>query len=212
MYIVRHGETEWNLTQQLQGHADSPLTKNGIVQLRKVGESFKNIDFSAVFSSDSLRAKRSADIITLEKKMVITTAKLLREKNYGKYEGKNVSIFQSELKKHLERYQKLKTDKQRMSFKYPQIESDENAVARFITFLREISMASPNKNVLVVTHGGPIKLLLIHLGYATYAQFPFTVSAISNGAWVKLSSDGIDFKILETSGINKTDPSLQTRH
>lgn len=206
LYIVRHGETEWNFRQKLQGHSDSPLTKKGITELRKIGESLEKINFSAVFSSDILRAKRSADIITLEKKIVITTSKLLREKNYGKFEGREYSVFKTELKKHLDRYEKLQTDRQRMSFKYPTIENDEKTVSRFITFLREIALAYPGKNVLVVCHGGPIKLLLIHLGWATYNQLRFhesTVKPIENGALVKVSCDGVDFRVLETRGINK---------
>jgi len=212
LYIVRHGQTEWNLRRKIQGHADSPLTKEGVSNLRKLGDSLKKVQFAAVFSSDSQRAKRSADIITLEKNIAITTSKLLREKSYGKYEGIEFADFQKKLKKHLEHYQELKTDQQRMSFKYPDIESDETAVARFITFLREISIGYPGKNVLVVTHGGPIKILLIHLGFATYEQFPSTVLAIGNSALVKLSCDGVDFKILQTVGINKTDSSSTINH
>lgn len=198
----------WNLKKKIQGHTDSPLTREGIIELRKVGESLKKIRFDAVFSSDTLRAKRSADIITLEKKIVIITTKLIREKYYGRYEGLDYANFQEELKKHLAQYQELKTDQEKMAFKYPEIESDEAAVARFITFLREVSVAYAGKNVLVVTHGGPIKVLLIHLGFATYAEMATTTAAISNGAWVKLSSDGVDFKILETSGINKSQPDI----
>ena len=59
IYIVRHGETKWNVKQLMQGHKDSPLTEKGIEQAEEIKKELKNIHFYRIFSSDLLRAKRT---------------------------------------------------------------------------------------------------------------------------------------------------------
>ena len=202
VYIVRHGETEWNIKRLLQGHSDSPLTKLGKQQAKELRKKLQNINFDAVFSSDAPRAQRTAQIIMLERKLAIVTTELLREKNYGEHEGKSIEIYHQELKKHLEEYENL-SDAQKWTYKFPSIETDEEAVGRIITYIREISVAYSGQTVLLVSHGTVMRLLLIHLGFANYKQLARTPISITNGSYIKLECDGVEFKILETSGINK---------
>ena len=56
-YIVRHGQTDWNVDRIVQGHKDSELTASGRAQAKDVAEKFKEIQFDHVFSSDLLRAR-----------------------------------------------------------------------------------------------------------------------------------------------------------
>lgn len=55
-YVVRHGETEWNVARKIQGHLDSSLTENGLSQAKELGKQLQTTHFDAVFSSDLLRA------------------------------------------------------------------------------------------------------------------------------------------------------------
>lgn len=197
-YIVRHGETEWNLKQLLQGQEDSPLTQKGIQQAEELRKELSSINFDYVFSSDLLRAKRTAQIITLEKKLAIKTSQLLRERSFGKYEGKAWGSYKTELGNLFNDYNKL-SDKEKMNFKNPEIENDNQLISRFVTFLREIALSYPNKTILVVSHGGMMRALLIHLGFATYSNLP--PGAIENCSYIKLDSDGTDFFIKETKNI-----------
>ncbi len=200
-YIVRHGETVWNVQGRLQGHKNSPLTERGLKQATNVGKKLKNIDFDVVFSSDLLRTKRTAELIVLEKKMAINTTTLLRERSFGKFEGKNgTAVFRGELKKDLATFLKL-SDEQKKKFKYPTTESDEEVVSRYLTFLRETAVAYPGKKVLVVSHGGAMKALLIHLGFGTYDEL--TNKSVANTSYIELESDGVDFFIKDTVGIHK---------
>ena len=198
---MRHGETEWNVEGLLQGHSDSTLTEKGANQAKFLGEKLKNIHFDAVFSSDSIRAVKTAEIITMEKNLAVTTTKLLRERAFGKFEGKKYSVFADELKDLLKEFEAL-PDNRKKSYKFPEVESDEEIMGRFITFLRETAVAYQNKTVLVVTHGGVMRALLVHLGYGTYAQIQPT--SVKNGSYIKLESDGIDFFIKETKGVLKS--------
>ncbi len=197
-YIVRHGETEWNVKGLLQGQSDSPLTKKGIRQSNKLAKILKDIKFDAAFSSDSLRAKKSADIILLEKKITLETTELLRERSFGKWEGRGYEVYGNELRELLSEFEKL-SDEMKMKFKFPDIESDEEILVRFIRILREIALGFLGKTVLVVTHGAMMRTLLIHLGFGTYASLP--PGAIENSGFIKLRSDGVDFFIDETRGV-----------
>src|SRR3989344_5835107 len=87
-YIVRHGQTEWNTKGLLQGHGDSPLTYLGVKQAEQIRDELKSIHFDAIFSSDLLRAKRTAEIVALERKIAVKTTQALRERDFGHFEGK----------------------------------------------------------------------------------------------------------------------------
>ncbi len=205
LYLARHGETIWNRQHRIQGHQDSPLTPAGELQAKKLAQQFRKVNFSAIFTSDLLRAKRTAQIIALDKKLAIITAIALRERNFGHTEGKTDTEFDAEFKDLLTKRDRL-PDQERFKFKLaPDIESDEEVTSRLITYLREIATAYIGKNVLVVCHAGAMRALLVKLGFASYRELPGR--AITNTAYVKLRSDGIDFFVDETFGIHKQIPS-----
>lgn len=91
MYIVRHGETEWNVRKLLQGQKDSNLTEKGKEEAERLAKKFKDTPFDAIFSSDLLRAKRTAEILAVEHNLAIQTNKLLRERHFGRLEGTKIS-------------------------------------------------------------------------------------------------------------------------
>jgi len=196
IYIVRHGETDWNVARRIQGHSDIPLNAVGEQQAKELRKTFGHTSFAAVFSSDLLRAKRTAELAVLEKELVVQTTEILRERNFGSLEGKNVEEFFAleKLRSNLEKEQQLQ---HRL---VPDMENDEELISRIITFLREVAVAYVGKNVLVVSHGGIMRTLLAHLGF-TDEDHPIT--KLENTAYIKLRSDGVDFFIDETKGITK---------
>ena len=76
LYLVRHGETEWNVKKINQGQSESALTEVGIEQAKETGEKLKHIKFDAIFSSDLSRTQRTAEIIKLDRELVIKTSEL----------------------------------------------------------------------------------------------------------------------------------------
>lgn len=143
LYIVRHGETEWNVKKIIQGHADIPLNKKGETQAKELAKKLRHIKFDAIFSSDLIRAKKTAEIISLEKKLTIQTTKELRERYFGKYQGQSFAV-NNEMVKLINNLK---------MFSGPglkEIESDENIILRITTFLREIAVSYCNKTVLIV--------------------------------------------------------------
>ncbi len=202
MYLVRHGETIWNRQGKLQGHSDSDLTEEGIEKIKELAEELKEIHFDAVFSSDLLRAQRTAEIIAVERKLAVNTTHLLRERRFGKNEGKPRDVFVEENKELIKQFESL-TEKEKWKFKYSEDnESSEEMATRLLRFLREVAVTYEEKTVLVVTHGGVLRVLFMHLGS------PLAQDKIGNGAYVKLLTDGVDFFIKEVRGIT---PSQQNR-
>jgi len=201
IYLVRHGETEWNVLKMTQGQTNSELTENGIEQAKEAAKKFKDIKFDAIFSSDLTRAYRTAEIIKLDRDIIIQTSKLLRERNYGRFEGKHSDEFREILKDKILERQSV-ADHEYSSFKLaPDVETDDELVTRFIIQLREIAVAYPNKTVLVVSHGGCIRNFLTKIGYMTRKELPS--GSFKNAGYVDFFSDGVDFFIKEVIGIVK---------
>jgi broad specificity phosphatase PhoE len=201
LYLVRHGQTVWNLEKRFQGHKDSPLTKEGEDQARTLGKKLNHIDFAAVFSSDLMRAKRTAEMIILEKKLAVQTSQALRERSFGRYDGKSGLEIGKIVHEELEMLNRLSEEQARELRSRSGIETNDRLMGRFINFLREISVGFTNKNVLIVTHGGVLRTFLIHIGFGDNKALPF--NSIENTAVVKLLSDGVDFIVERTEGVNK---------
>ena len=202
LYIVRHGESDGNVRHILQGQINSSkLTENGKKQARTLGKKLSQIPFAAVFSSDLTRAKQTAQLIALERKLAVTTTKALRERNYGEFEGRPYRHYEEELKDLLAQYQTLTKEAVFTQDLGHGIELPQNMIARVFTFLREVAVGYRGKNILMVTHGSLMRYLLIHLGYATHHELP--IGAVGNTAYIKLASDGVDFFIQEVAGVKK---------
>ncbi len=197
-YIVRHGETEWNVQRRAQGHTDIPLNETGRKQAKELAEVFKDIQFDLAFSSDLLRAKETTEIIALEHSLTVQTTQLLRERRLGEHEGKYVEDFQA-----FDRLYNALTEERRKTVRSsPGAENDAEVVGRLITFIRETAVAYPDKTILIGTHSGLMRILLAHIGFISSKQ-PFHSIRIKNGAYIKILSDGADFFIKETYGIEK---------
>ncbi len=194
-YLVRHGETEDNVNHIIQGQTDSPLTENGIEEIKKVAKKLKGVKFDLAFSSDLLRAKRTAEIIALEHKLEVTTSEIIRERNFGEFEKRPNTEYAEKVNSLLDKL----SDEERRSFDKFGMESENSLVERLTTFIREVAVANPGKKVLVVAHGAIIRYFLIRLGVGDYKTF--RGSSIKNVGFVKIESDGTDFFVKELSGI-----------
>ena len=89
IYMIRHGQTELNNRQVLQGRSDHPLNETGIRQAREAAERLKGISFSAVYTSPLCRAIQTAEIIAPALAPVVDDR--LIEMDYGPYEGADLT-------------------------------------------------------------------------------------------------------------------------
>ncbi|HVY55915.1 MAG TPA: histidine phosphatase family protein [Thermodesulfobacteriota bacterium] len=87
LILIRHGETEWNRTGRCQGVADIDLNDNGLRQIGELALSLRDADISAVYSSNLLRALRTAREIASRHGLDVRVEKDLREMDQGELEG-----------------------------------------------------------------------------------------------------------------------------
>lgn len=146
IYIVRHGQTEWNKLGRNQGQTDISLNDEGIRQAYELKEILKEYKFDLVFSSPLKRAKETAQIIADGK---IIKDKRLKERCNGILEGKT----KEEIKK-LVNTENIYTDN--VVGKSLGIESSEHIQNRVNRFLNMLNKKYKGKDILIVTHAGTI--------------------------------------------------------
>ena len=87
IYIIRHGQTDWNIEHRTQGQTDIALNTNGIKQAELITEKIANSKIDSIISSDLKRAYMTAQIINKKFNKKIETDKRLREFCFGTLEG-----------------------------------------------------------------------------------------------------------------------------
>lgn len=88
LYLVRHGETDWNKERRIQGQADIPLNEFGRNLAKKTAFGLKNVPFAACYSSPLERAVETAQLILGGRDVPIFTDKRIEEMAFGEWEGK----------------------------------------------------------------------------------------------------------------------------
>lgn len=201
-YLIRHGETEWNVAGRLQGHSDSPLTEQGLAQVRARAKSLRHIRFAAFYSSDLLRALRTAEIIALHHGLSVVSREELRERHFGQYEGYKIDDYKQQLQEQLAKRRQLVDDQLNHFELFTGYETDEKLATRFTTILQQLTTSHLGQTVGVVTHGEVLRVLLRWFGYASQAQLES--GEIHNVAYVKIELDDQQFRVIETEGVKLT--------
>ena len=152
IYIIRHGQTDWNIEHRTQGHTDIALNKNGIEQAGLITQKIANLKIDNVISSDLKRAYMTAQIINKNFNKNIKTDKRLREFCFGTLEGITRDKITQEI-----------WDDFNKNPKQFNAETKEEIFNRIKSFIDDIKSNNINKNTLVVTHGGPIRMIKYYL-------------------------------------------------
>lgn len=87
VYLIRHGEVEDAYPKKYNGQRDIPLSPNGFAQMEELAERLKDRPLTAVYCSDLARTYKGAEVLAREKKLPVYQRPLLREKNFGVWEG-----------------------------------------------------------------------------------------------------------------------------
>ena len=87
IYIVRHGETDWNRQGRLQGQEDIPLNGTGRAQARACGKALAGVRFCGIFTSPLARARETAEIIAQYQTCPVAGEPGLLERDYGRLSG-----------------------------------------------------------------------------------------------------------------------------
>ena len=146
IYLVRHGQTDWNVEHRTQGHLDIPLNETGRNEAKICKEELVGVKIDKIISSDLSRAKETAAIINENFSLPITYDARLRELNFGDLQGvlaKDISEKDWYLLNH--EPHKIHAEPLVDVFK------------RMKSFFDEID---PKKNTLVVGHGGTVRMAM----------------------------------------------------
>ncbi len=96
VYLVRHGETQWNAERRIQGQSDSPLTAKGEEQARQVGKRARTLGITHIIASDLGRTRRTAEIIAQACGCDVTVDARLRELDMGVLEKRLIDTLTEE--------------------------------------------------------------------------------------------------------------------
>jgi broad specificity phosphatase PhoE len=156
IFVIRHGETEFNRDGFIQGNIDSKLTELGVRQSLLLADELRDVDMDMIFSSTAQRAYLTARPIAAPRSLPIVMAPDFRERDYGIYEEKSLA----ETKKAHPGL--FATDSIGLDFKLkPKDGESLNEVAdRVLPFLKKLTDHLQKKTVVIVAHGIVNKIIL----------------------------------------------------
>ena len=146
IYLVRHGETDWNRQRRIQGSSDIPLNSTGRAQAKTTGELLASRTWNGIFASPLSRAMETARIIASEIGLEAPgTLPAVVERNYGDAEGRTASEVDALYPGDAE---------------VPGRESREAVIERALPALVQLAEDNHGKSIIVVAHGGVIASIL----------------------------------------------------
>jgi broad specificity phosphatase PhoE len=153
IHLARHGETDWNRELRWQGHSDPPLNERGRRQARALADAVSRTRLAAVYSSDLSRASETAQIVASRLELPLSVDPGLREIDVGSWEGFTLAEIEAHSPEAVARWE------ERGEHGWEGGESHEQMAARVHEAVHSIAARHEGEEVLVVSHGGPIRAL-----------------------------------------------------
>ncbi|MDE6910884.1 MAG: histidine phosphatase family protein [Lachnospiraceae bacterium] len=170
LYIIRHGETDWNVKRRFQGRSDIPLNEEGRRLARITSEALKETAFTRIYTSPLKRAYETAMIIKGERDIPVIEDPRIIEISFGEYEGlccgkDNFNIPDPEFMNFFDKPEAYKPPKG--------AEGIAELKARTADFLQEIvhNKDMENDTILVSTHGAALRGLLSYISNIAIKDF-----------------------------------------
>lgn len=186
LYLVRHGETAWNVEGRIQGHLDIPLNDIGLAQADAVGRRLSGETFDAIYSSDLIRAYRTASPVVTNPDRDVVRDQRLRERHLGVLQGLTGAEAAA---RQPAAWKAFKTRDPALA-----LEGGESLGAfsrRILDFIEEVLRTHAGGRVLIVTHGGSLDAAYRHatgMSPSIARDFPIYNASVNilshrNGRW-----------------------------
>lgn len=191
LYIIRHGQTEWNTQRRLQGWNNSNLTEKGISDAEMLSDKLKDTDFKHIYSSPQKRAFETATIVKRNRDIDIIELEGLKEIGFGNWEGMRIGEIEKEYAEEYNTF--IKTP--HLYHPLPGSESFEDLFKRVNDAL-EIIIKNGGEKALIVCHGVTIKVLIAiikEIPLKDFSTIPIHLGTALNICEVK--EDGIEFVV-----------------
>lgn len=177
IYLIRHGQSEWNVLNKVQGQTNTNLTQLGKDQGKAMGTRLKNSNIDMIYSSDLNRAFDTSKIIAEEINKPLIISKYLREINFGVWEGLTSEELSKKYKKEQETW---RSNPERLIL--PGAESLEVLSERVMLWFKQILEKDSGKNIAIVSHSATLKVLLLgilDMPLSHYKNFTFSNVGLS---------------------------------
>ena len=170
LYIVRHGQTEWNVLEKFQGQLNSPLTPEGIEKVKETAKELKNVNFEAGYTSQMGRTIATAEIIlennkyeqekTSDQKLKLQKLSELNEIHFGEWQG---LTFKETFVKYPKEAHNYFYNVKNYNAKNIKGEELKDGLERFLKGLEKIREEQKSGNILIVTHGTVLELFFNYI-------------------------------------------------
>ena len=159
LWLLRHGQTDWNLTGRWQGQAPHAPGLNDMGRAQTLGlqNQLKDINFSAIYSSDLLRARQTAELSAESLGLIVTLEPRLREINLGVWEGMLSSDVEVQYPQEL-------AERARDPFhtRAPRGESPSDMAERVVAAVNDIAKEHTDQSVIIISHGVSLAIIICH--------------------------------------------------
>jgi broad specificity phosphatase PhoE len=180
IYLVRHGQTDYNVERRLQGWRDVPLNEKGFEQANRAAEELKDLSINAVYSSPILRAMQTAKCIAEPHKLEVVTDKGLGERNEGTFTGLTMKEIEE---KHGDFWEMRKEG---IDWRFPEGESMRETIDRALAAFEKIAKRhKPGERAVIVSHGAPLRGI-VHLLHGGEPENVRHTSSLDNAEIVEV--------------------------
>ena len=154
VYLVRHGQTAWNLEEVFRGRADIPLDETGKNEVHLAGEALKDETLHAIYSSPLSRSMETAENIAKFQNVAVTPFDAIIDISYGEWEGKSLVEVQE---KSPDLYGLWLREPHKVRF--PQGESLDEVRSRTMEAVKNLMAKHKDENIALVAHRVPNKVI-----------------------------------------------------
>jgi broad specificity phosphatase PhoE len=172
LLLVRHGETDWNRAGRWQGHSNTLLNELGRQQARELAESLNGVD--VVYSSDLARARETAEILAEHLGVEVRYDPRLRERSFGAWEGLTSGEIAERFEEAHRRWQAGE------AAGADDAEPFDEFGRRVQSFLADVLERHPYETVLVIGHGGSIRVIHAAAAGLDYVRDHRQIPAVAN--------------------------------
>jgi 2,3-bisphosphoglycerate-dependent phosphoglycerate mutase len=188
--LARHGETDWNRENRFQGHADPPLNALGRTQSAELAADLAGEPIARVYTSPLRRASETAAIVAERLGLQVESLAALREIDVGAWSGltrEEVGTrFPDEYARWLER----------APHGFENGETYDELAARVVPAIHELAARHPSATLLVVTHGGPSRVVQAQAAGIDYAEARRRETVLANCAVCRFAVENGDIRRL----------------
>lgn len=154
LILLRHGETDWNRELRFQGHVDVSLNAIGLEQARRLARRLAGETAHHIYASDLMRARQTAEPVSLELGLATVSDAALREQSFGRVDGMRVDDIKVQYPSAWDEWLRFQED-----YGMPEGETTRQFHARVMDAVYRMVAAHRGQTLVVVTHGGVLDMI-----------------------------------------------------